>query len=249
MPLELQRMVWGGLLPEPTFHEIRFERGVEAHRTADDGDCGIPRTAAPPILLQICKGSRDFALLHYTKMFNRRSCIQAVGQWLNCRPSNGVITADTPGVKEYFEHRHSFSVEPENIIGLKTNFIKRSYVDLKRDTIYFNLYTFATNLEERGQEPSLRFLNWHIDLEDSKKIKHMTIDFAIWKSTGEIHDYFHPSNRDQFYGGEKLNDTHLRLWLLFKRGAFTNLKTLTLVVSSLHFLYRYFIFLSCANKL
>lgn len=231
MPVELQNMVWEAFLPEPIVHEVRFERRVEPHRSANDGDCGIPCTAAHPTLLRICKGSRDFALQHYTNMFNRKSCIQPVDRWYSL---SGLIKADTPGVKEYFEHRHSDSLEPEKIVGLKITFPnKRSYVDLKRDTIYFNLYTFATNLEERGQEPSLRYLNWHINLDDSTLIKRMTIDYAIWKSRWEIDSHWCPQYADEIYGGKKLNDTHLRLWLLFKRGAFANLETLTLVVSSI----------------
>jgi hypothetical protein len=234
-------MIWQQSLPDPQIHEVRIRLRME--KCGHDAGASFPATAPYPTALKVCKTSRAAALRQYTLILAKKAHVHIVGSRNldadQSEPCNKEITADNPEVREYFEMDNIISGEPKKMIGWKVQYQKRSYIDLQRDTVYINYYTFDAFLPRglnAGGYPrvDLRKLNWNIDIDDSNLIKHLSMDYVVWNSVNIKEDrdlHIEAEVSLEKFGGSALNDLEWRLWQLQRRGAFQNLESLTLVVS------------------
>lgn len=251
--MEVRLLIWELLLPDYAIHEVRKVQNLES--------CskeyfyllqeGFPATMAKPILLQINVEARCVALSAYTPLLSRNSVVAAVGQKLYpwddigapgkyLDPSGHIITEKTPEVGDHvFKGR--FFDPPIPVRGVLIKFPKRSFVDLKHDTVYFNYNTYCH--EHYGK--SLQEINQFVTLEDSCKVKHLAIDYKIWSTADPKYDWYPEDLGSAKYQDERLRIHYRKIWqdrpahinkldlqfgYLFEDGAFDSLESLALVV-------------------
>lgn len=252
LPAELREHIWKDGLPEGSMiHEVRIEEEVESDH-CQHGSGGVPATAAHPVLLRVCKESRQIALNRYTLVLARRSAIHEACKprppeplWTPWELLDKELTTDDPGVVEHFDYLTRSHATKTKIMGIKTDFNPRSYVDLEQDTVYFNRSTFAVEhiCKPEAAYVDLEYFHWYIEPDCTQKIKHLAVDFEFWRSDSSLWDYKTMYSNPERQGDPKLNDTEFRLWMLMDfHNTFTNIETLTIVVSVLEFLSQQFDF-------
>lgn len=257
LPFELRIMIMVLALPDPIIHEVRVHEKFEKFIYPENwppARHGFPATNRHPALLRVNKEFRTFALKHYTPLLSRHPIVTGLGKKLYPSagidqlnyPDGTIVTEDMPETGNYCDLSGPLP-NPFPTRGVLLKAHKRSYVDVERDTLYFNETTFKGNTTVRNLK-GVRQINREVQVEDSCNVKHVAIDYAMWKGTPKYHygwwkappgaTILEPHlllNEHGFTGRyiypPHINEVDLNLGYLFEGGAFAALTTLTLVVS------------------
>ncbi|KAH9211475.1 hypothetical protein DL95DRAFT_412090 [Leptodontidium sp. 2 PMI_412] len=256
LPFELRIMIMVLALPDPIIHEVRVHEKFEKFIYPENwppARHGFPATNRHPALLRVNKEFRTFALKHYTPLLSRHPIVTGLGKKLYPSagidqlnyPDGTIVTEDMPEIGNYCDLSGPLP-NPFPTRGVLLKAHKRSYVDVERDTLYFNETTFKGNTTVRNLK-GVRQINREVQVEDSCNVKHVAIDYAMWKGTPKYHygwwkappgaTILEPHlllNEHGFTGRyiypPHINEVDLNLGYLFEGGAFAALTTLTLVI-------------------
>jgi hypothetical protein len=216
----------------------KLERGSYSH------ELSFPAASPHPVLLRVCHESRQLALAHYKPFISMKPEVFDLPHTFNhstLPELNGVTvtrkTKDIPNVGSvnYYEsevrdkkdkrYKDKIKDKTGTAWGLKKQFIicfpKRSYVDLKNDTIYIGA-KYVKDPDEWDAEilfPSIisimldKRLGVCDEAQECAQVHHLAIDYESWRESTLTQE----SLENQLEA--------IQAWLL-------ELETLTLVVSS-----------------
>ncbi|KAF4635984.1 hypothetical protein G7Y89_g2110 [Cudoniella acicularis] len=220
----LRNKIWKLALPDPIVHEVRFQKGIDIG--GDWDGVSYPTLAPHPVLLRVCQESRAVALRYYTPFLDREPRYLPLGEKLEVDSEystddwgewDGLITSeDTPGFGTYNFKNDGGEANKEMV---RIPFVKRNYIDLKNDSIYFSLK--AISWLSPSDHPSMQsvferlydeHLNIPLDEQECAKVQHLAVDWEIFN-----HERFWPARgmEGKFEPLQK----------------FLSLKTLTLVIT------------------
>lgn len=234
LPNEIRTMIWKFTLPRAAVQELRWRfwhHNLRHSYLREDfhereGPDVIARCPAP---MQTCQEARKIGLKIFTPMMVREDFKLAVGELIDPRDAwklnirglvNDRIPEDHPDLVPY----PYVSLQPQIPTVLPISVPKLNYFDLKNDFCYANWQTYSPffdrALERTFVFPHRDFAQT-ITQEDSDNIRHLAIDYRM--ITG--------GNENWYRTKPGYNALEYQLNGLTDQGKFSNLETLTIVVS------------------